>query len=660
MKRKLAIVAVCVTALVGAVALACPIIARYVAEAEVDDALRLIRRQSTAVANRGDVSVDIAKRSVTIRDLSIEPPGDGSKVRIAALTFRRPWKSNERLSADEVVLEGVTVTSPLAITTAPRIAIRSYSGPARGLVATPGIGAIARSQADVIGQVSSAGADIPSIEIADQKTGVRRTLDRVSIGRVDGGLVSRVTVSRATIDAPDLRPAPKQARELELTAGELVAERLSLPILWRFFAGDGAGDREPLAEMVSASRASVTFGLRPSGSMTIRSDLLYAKALQLRALAFPFTVIDDVVAKLRRGEAPTPADVRRQASIVVDAASAFSFGAIGAKETQAQALLPDGRRVSAALKSFEIGPYVDARLANITAQGLTYDDGAGVSAAIERFDLVKLDATRLAAYGARVGRDEIMLTTRPTAEDVILTAPRIERIALTRAGFRSSLGELNVAGASVDIDAPLDAVPQRLAMKFDALDVAPSSGSWFAEALRSAAVERLRGAATLTLALNPTNNKLELDALEARLEGIGAITAKGSLAKVDPTIAISKGADFVDKLSAIVIQSFKFTARNDGGFETLLRRAAEQSGAEAEQFREATAVQADAQLLRLFGPPAAQSGEALADFIREPRSIVVSIDPKSPDVTLIDFIRSLALGPAGIAQTIDVTVLNKR
>lgn len=661
MRRRLVLGALVLAGLVGLGALAAPWAARRAAEMAVDETLARMRRESTVVANRGAVTVDLAKRSVQIHDVAIDPPPGGSKVRVGLITIVWPWRQGEQLTAQRITLKDVTISSPVETTTIPKLEIRGYSGPERGLVATPGIGRLARSQADIIGQISADSVAIPEIGVAEETTQLRRRLNNVRIERIDRGEISRATVASVSIKAPDLRPRQNAASDdLQLSTGQLVYEGLNLPTVWRFYAGDGAGDRDPLAKAFSASEVAMTFGLRPSGTVTITADQFYARDLRLRALAFPFTAVEAVIAKLNRGDELAPADIRQQVAIAVDALGAFTFTQVGAKTMAMNGLLADGRRVTSSAKAFEIGPYADERLGSVSVDGVAFDDGAGGALSAERIELSQIDASRLADYGARVGRDEVMLETRPTADNVVSIAPRVGRVDVRNLRLSGRPGVLTMENGRIDVNAPLDAVPQRVAMKIDGLQATPAEGGWLTGALRAAAIDRIDGSAKFALTLDPSLFKLTLDGLDARIEGVGAVTAKGSLAKVDPTLAVASGSDLADKVTAVVIEPFRFTFDNDGGFDTLLKRSADKAGEPLDAFRDYVAEAAKEQVSRLFGPPAAKSADAIAAFIRDPQTVTVSISPKTPQMTLYEFISSLGLGPAGVAQTIDITILNKR
>ncbi|MFJ5487191.1 hypothetical protein ACIKTA_05945 [Hansschlegelia beijingensis] len=658
MNRRVGVYALAALILAAASALAAPWAVRVVVEGRVDDALQNIRIRSTSVVNRGEVTVALASRTVVIHGLTIDPPGGGSKIRIGALTMIEPWPSEGRLTARRIVFDDVIVLSGADRTAVPRIELQDYSGPEEGLVTTPGAGPRAASQAEVIGQVSVGGISIPLIELVAGKTGTRRSLKNISVTRLVNGVIESASIEDITVEAPaGKNPA---APPVQVTASAASLAGLSLPTLWRFYAGERASGREPLLKEISASRLALRVGGASRGEITIRAATASARGVQLRPLTFPFAEVDELLAKLKDEEALTPADLRQQILMIVEGARALSFDAIELSRVRAEQAPRRGGGLSATIRSVSVGPYADARLEQVTIEGLTYSGTGSRSLQVSHAQLRGFDASRLAAYAERIGRDEIMLTTQPTADDVVLTAPRIQGLELRDARYGDPDGAFALASARVDVDAPLDAVPQHLGLELNGVEVTPDDASRLAATIRRIGLTQVKGAGRLSMTLDPNTRELSLNSLKTTIEDLGAIDASGSLAKVDPLLAISGGQQFIDQLSAIILEPFKITVRNDGLFETALQRAARNAAEPDEVFRAALAVRASDEISTLFGPPARQSAEALAAFIRQPIALEITINPKTPDTRLIDLLQSLRLGPAGIAQTIDVKILNRR
>lgn len=661
MPRRLLIGAAVLTALAAGGAAMTPFVARLYAQAQVDGAFARIRQDSTSVVNRGPVTIDVSTWTAFVADVSIVSPS-GSTTTIGRLSIEHPKKVDGKLTARKVTIEGMKVVAGEDVTTAPRVEIFNYAGPERGLVSTPGVGREGRSQADIIAQVSFDSAIAPRIEFFSGTTKMRRSALDGSIGRVTNGVAERISLKALTVDAPDPRENASGAqRALSLSANDILVKEIDLPTLWRFYAGDGAGAPDPLVAKLSASNLSMATGLQSGAQVSLSAAAVEGDGFKLRALAFPLADIERAVARQRSGEPPlTPAEIRDQLMMGIDASRAVSFDGIALKGVAGKVVALDGDRTEWTVGALKIGPYADARLDAVGIEALKLTGLDGLQLGLALGEVEAIDASGLLAYLDKVGRDQALMTFRPTAEDVIRVAPRLKRVDLSGLSVVTGSGRLEAQTARADIDAPLDAVPQKAALAVSGFDFAPSAGGWFADTMRTASIDRLRGSAKIDAALDPGLDTLTIDAFDYRLDNLGELKARGGLAKVDPALALATGSAFIDKLSMITLLPFRFRAVDDGAVATILSRAAEKAGVSPEVFREQAAAQAEQQVSRLFGPPAGQSGRALSEFLRDPRSIEVLVNPRSPDSTLVEFLQAWPLGPAGIAQTIDVSILNRR
>lgn len=661
MKRALAIASLISVVLVGGAALLGPSIVQRYAEAQVDKALARIRVQTTSVANRGDVSVSLTGRAVTVKDLAVESAGREQRVSVRALTIVGPRTSGNLLTAERVVFDDVTVRSAGETITVPRFEIHNYSGPERGLTATPGIGRNARSQADIIGRISLERAVAPTVTFAGDSSGLTRTLRNVSVNRVTKGAVESATIDGVALDVPYL-PAKQspQTSSLAISAGPIVYEGVDLPTLWRFYASDGSGERQSFLKSAVVANVSAVATLRPGGVLRASWRRLKIEDVLIRPLSFPVTAFDVVVSKLREGRPTTPAEIREQLFHAADALRAVSFQRIRLEGASAE-IARDGERLrSYEISAAEIGPYADGRLESVKTEGVAFRRDDGVRLALEKADLRGVDLAGLMRYADKVGRDEILLTTEPTAADLVKFAPRIASAEATGLDVAGAEGELRARSVKVDVNAPLNAAPQRVSFDLDDLDARPAPGSWSAKALSAMRLEDLRGGLSFALTLDPGAKTLALSDFDYRFANLGSVKANGELAAVDPLLAVATGAAFVDKFSAIELGTFKFLMTDDGAVETLIRRAAEKAQTPVEVYREQIARDAQETISRVFGPPAENSAEAAARFIREPRTLEVTVTPRTTAAQLLELIRAVDLGPAGIAQVIDVAALYKR
>jgi hypothetical protein len=660
MLRTIAI-ATAAAVLIGALgSIAAPPLARIYAESKVDAALKRIRRQTTSVVNRGDVSVDLSDQRIRVRDLSIESANRLSRTHVGALIIERPRTSDERLTARRVAFQDVTIRSAGETITIPRFEIDNYSGPERGLTATPGVGPNARSQADLIGQVSMDRAAAPLIVFTGDETGARRTVRNATIRKAVDGVIEEASIDAVATEAPYLPPDQTPTTpSIAMSAGPIVYQGLDLPTLWRFYAGDGYGDRDEFLKSARFANISVVLTLRPGGRAEATAKTLRLEHVALRPLQHPVTTFDPIASKLRLGGPLTPAEVRSQLLFGVDILRAISFERVAVEGVRGD-LVADGEpRRSGRLASAEIGPYAEGRIGLFTASKLDYQQDDGRRLAIDLAEATAFDAGGFLDHAARIGRDEAPLTTSPTPEEVLKSAPRLGSAELRGFDAAGRAGEIKIAAAEIDLNAPRDSVPQRVAFQLDGLDMTPSDGNPLKPWLQAAQLDAVRGSAAFSLTLDPERRTLTLDDLLYRIEQLGALKARGDLTSVDPRLAVATGADLVDKFSAIELGELKASFKDDGLVDLLIRRAALEAGTPAEIYREQIARETETQIHRLFGPPAENSAESAARFIRKPRSVEVAVTPKDSDQRLIDLVRAFDLGPAGVAQVVDVSILGR-
>ena len=665
MLKKLVFAAAAVVAVFAAGLFAAPYAADWYARRKVDQTLARLRVDNTAVVNRGDVEVDLWTLTVTINDFEMIPPTPGYGLTIRRITISGPGERNRNTTANRVVAEGVRARTPSETTEVPSIEITNYSGPARGLSATPGTGARARTTDDNLAKVSFDSLSAPDIVTTAAKSGVRRTIKDVSVGRAAAGVIDAASVGSVVIDAPFLSPdeAP-QAAAVSVAFGRISYSGFSLPALWRFYVGDGAPgvdkDREQLVKSVEVDGATANLELRPSGGVVAALGGLRIENLETRSLGYALSLIDPIALKARLGEALTPTELRQQLVLLVDAGRAVSFDRIAVSDAHVDAELGDGEKRVWRLASAEFGPYADWRLQSLKVSGLTLARDGAARLDVAQAEAVQMDATALAAYGDRVGSDKAMLTVKPTVEEFVRLTPRLRRVEATDFGASNEKGSLKAKALRIAVDAPLGDVPQKVAFRLDGLTAAPPAGSRVAELLKEAGVDSLDGSASFRLVLDASTKTLTLDRLYYHFEQLGNLTGQGEISQVDPTMALESGAAVIDKILALRLGKFRFFFKDEGAVDVLMRRAAGRAGEPADAFREQFARDAEETISRVFGPPARSSAESAAAFIRDPRIVEVTIDPKTPNQSLVEFIDAFKLGPEGVAQTIDVSILAKR
>lgn len=660
-KRTFAIAAAALgAALVGATALSAPWVANRMAEGEVDHTLAVVRKRGTAVASRGEVTTDIWTRTVVVRDVAVDTPGqNGAKVRVGRLTVERPGKDDGRITAARVRFDDIVVTVASETMTVPSVEVIGYDGPAEGLVGTAGAGSAVRTQADVLAEVSIESAVIPLIKVDNAKLDATRAATNIRFGRMTKGVVSR-----AAIDGVSLAVATQTAEDgstkggFSLLTGAIVAESLSVPAVLRFQAGDGAGQRERAFARASLSDLKVDTPTDRLGQVRLSAASVEAADIDIRALALSTAAIEDLETRRRQGEAPTPAELRRRILLLTDLVRAFAIGRITATTVAWDAAPPAGRARTGAAAKLELQGYADGRVARIGAIGATMASDAGKASTTEA-EILKIDASGLLAYAERVGRDQALLTAAPPPDEILKLFPRAGFARVSGFSAEGRAGSLTVGEVRSGQRGDVQAVPNRVGIAVENFSAPIPRDRWFTQYLEDAGLQRLNLSFRLRMSLDPTTKLLTLDGLDYTSPDVADVKLTGALSGVDPALAIASGGDLIGKLSDVTLQPFTLRIDDHGGVAAALRSAARAEQEAPEALAERVASEAETRMTAVLGPSAQSSATALGLFLRKGGTLEATFAPRSTDTKLLDLLGLLKLGPTGIAQALDLTIVNR-
>ncbi|GLK75823.1 hypothetical protein GCM10008171_10770 [Methylopila jiangsuensis] len=655
MKRSLVIAAGVVAglALVGVAAL--PRLVDGYAERQVDKALNDIRVRSTAVANRGAVTVDLGSRTVFVNGITVETPGDaGARVSIDRLAIVRPTSLDERVAAELVRFENLVIAIGNETVRVPAIEVRNYSGPAQGLVSAPGGGDATRTQADIAAGVSAAGASAPLIEMTNARIGVKRQLTGLAFERTDSGVVSRATADKLTVEVPARRSV---AKGVQVSTGRQTFHGVSLPAVLRFLAGDGAGQREPAIDRAVIEQVAVTAPTKVGGDVSAGAGRLELEKISIRALLHPAATLELAQDKAQRGEPLTPAETRQQVLFLTDSLRAAAFGRVAAFDAVLEASPPGQDRVSGSAALIELAGYADGALQRVSLRGARAQEDDR-SAGFDEANLERIDAGGLLAYAERIGRDEILLTTTPLPEDMLKLFPRLGRANLTNGAWAEGDWALKVGEIRSGARGDAEELPNRAGVRVTNLTMPAPQDRWYSPYLKDAGVERLNLTFRMVASLDPGSQVLTLEGLDYSDPEIADVHVEGTLANVDPALAIERGGAFVDKLSRVALRPIALRVVDHGGVAAAFAAGAKARGSTLEAFRESFTQDAEARLTAVLGPSAQASATALGLFLRGGGKLEATILPRA-DATLLNLIQLARLGPEGVAQALDVTITSR-
>ncbi|MFD1701506.1 hypothetical protein ACFSCV_00655 [Methylopila henanensis] len=632
---------------------------RY-ATAKVDKALDDVRVRSTAVVTRGAVSVDIGGRSVAVRDVAVDTPGEnGARLRIALVTIERPSESGGRITAAKVRFDDVVMSLGRETVRVPSVTLTGYAGPPQGLVTATGSGVVARTQAEIAAGVWADGATIPLIEIDNDKAGVRRRVTDVVFGPTEAGVAQRVDVGGASARAPARLFSTRGGLDFEASTGAMSFEGLSVPALLRFLAGDGQGKREAAIAKASIERIAFSAPTATMGLVKGAIGRLEIDDLRLRALAAPGETLELLQSKAESGEPLTPAETRRKITLMTDATRAVAFARVGAFDASLDAERPASTPLTLAAERVVFAGYADAALERVVTMGarIAWD---GRSATIGEAYVDQIDAANLLAHAERVGRDEILLTTTPAPDEMLGLVPRARRAGVSGVELLTRRhGVVRVGMIRTGARGENDTVPNRIGLRVEDFEAAAPTDRWYSKYLADAGVERLDLDFRVLLSLDPTTQILKLDGLDYSSPEIADLHLEGELAQVDPTLAVATGAEFVDKLSRVTLQPFTLRLTDKGGIAGALASAAKAQGTDPTAYRNVFAQEAKQRMEAVLGPSAEASATATELFLRTGGTLEARIVPRSPDTTLLRLLGLIRLGPEGVAQALDVSVLSR-
>ena len=270
------------------------------------------------------------------------------------------------------------------------------------------------------------------------------------------------------------------------------------------------------------------------------------------------------------------------------------------------------------------------------------------------------DASGLLAYAQEVGEDKILLTSTPPADKMMALTPRaasaeLADVKYARNGTVISAARLRT-GQRGDVAA---ALPNHIGVAVERLR-APLPPRWrIGRYLQDAGIEDIDLSFAAELSLDATTQVLKLEQLAYAAPGVADVTLTGSLANVDPKVAVESGGELVQKLSDVTVEPFSLKVVDHGGLAAALAYAADRIGRPPELYREELARQVEQTVVEILGPSADASGRALGLFIRKGGALDVAITPKGADTRLLRVLGLIGLGPVGLAQALDLTIVTR-
>lgn len=634
------------------------------ASAVIDDALAQVRATG-ATASLGASAVSLKDRSLTLSDLSVTSADGTVSVTVSQFSAHGVGAPRDgRITADTVALENVTLTrtggpgGARLVETLPRVTIERYAGPlvvaptagdARDLVnANPVVLALRQ-----LASVDAARIDVPHAVTrltpgtADPQPAQARelTLDGIAVTDVRSGRIARFSIARLASEGqpdgsraddtqadgagaakPDGAPDPAEGSGLpRFQASAIVARDIDLtPLL---------GGEEALRPVLGALEAGA-FTIEQEEDMRTEGAGLTLTGLALKPAAVTAARLDALRALTADDEPAAPAPLLAEATALLRGLAFTSF-----QVRDLRTIEPVGGGHAAL---FAVETFADGSVAELRFEGVDGDsDGRDVK--FGRISVTGLDLPRVLtlAYADDPSLPDVALSgfralTGITAADIEMPADtsdasreapiRIGRAGLTWGDFPDpAAGDLpgRIRFELTDVDAPIDAEDGE---PFNTLAAAGLKRATFSLALGT-----VYDAATQSISLSPAEVEVKdafRTAFTARLDNV-------------PSRAFASDAAFVAALPEVNLGPFGITITDRGLANLMLQRLAEADGQSLDAYR--------AHLLDLLnqGIAAAAPGateatavaEAIAQFIRDPRTLEITATPKGR-VPFLAFINS--------------------
>ena len=214
---------------------------------------------------------------------------------------------------------------------------------------------------------------------------------------------------------------------------------------------------------------------------------------------------------------------------------------------------------------------------------------------------------------------------------------------------------VNIRLSAVDAQSQFEGgMPTKSAMAIRNLVVELPKGSETAKKLAEAGYDRLDMSLTSSVAFNPAKKSLMIDDLTVSAAGMGSVGLRAEFANIDPALLTGDPMAALAALMTVEFASTELRIINDGLIDKALVMAAKEQGKKPDQLKkEAGAMVTQFTPMLLGGDPSSlQVAAALGAFIRDPKSLSVTVKAKDGALkfTDLDFDQ-----PMSILQELDIS-----
>lgn len=613
--------------------------AQHQARSVVEEALASLRKGG-ARAQVGSSSVSLADRRLVLGDLSVTSADGAATLQVKQLTAAGVGTPQDgRITADRMEMEGVTLTragdggEARLEEELPRVVIEAYAGPlvvpptALGKAGDPmmaGLDALATLSARQIVIPHAVTRMTPADPAAPPLTS---SVDGVAITDLDAGRIGRLAIARLAMEPTPRTGTPAGTPQAakgtstgpRLEMADLSARDIDLrPLMAEPGAADSAP--QPLVGLIETGR----FVSESVDGIRTEAAGLRVTELAARPGALTAARIDALRSLSRVGGEHTAASARLDEAAAL--VKAVRFGAVEIRELAT--IEPDGRGHAAllALEKLE-----DGRLDEVRFESMDGDsDGQNVK--FGRLALTGLDLPRVMTLAQAAD---------PTAPDAAFSVFRTfsgfvatDLELPTQSEDGSSGTPVRIArialGWELPAGTPAAELPERI--HFELKDVTGPIDAENGEPFNTLAAAGMTHA-TFSLALGGAydagTGAITVSPAEMEVKNAFRIRLAGQLDNL-PAEALRTQEAFAAALPGVDLGPFTLTLTDLGLAPLVLERLAAAEGMSVEDYRGQLIELMEALIAQLSpqAPEAAAVGEALAAFIKDPKTVVFTVTPK--------------------------------
>lgn len=608
---------------------------------EVDQVFAGMRETGTR-ASFADASFDPVDQAITVTGIAITSADGGATVKINRLLARGGERPNDRrvtlealdLDGVEVALSGDAAAGGRITYVLPQVMIDRYNGPMTLIAAGEGSGPFGALRVALrqLAATTAAKVTIPEARgriVPADGAPMEVAYTNLAAEGVNAGVIRSLIVDRTTFSYT--MPVPAQAGPGAASApakitgrvdGLVAAQIDTAPLLLMTQPGGPSGKVAEAYGRIYGKIVTGPYVMAQEGGPTHGAASLLMENVAIRPAAFDAARMTEMQALSLKGRQLTVAESRRAMELSRDIVAGISFGTIALAQAYTTDKEESGRIASVRLEG----------LTNGVLDGMTFERVEGISpqagkASMGRLAVRQLDFNQLARLAAEADRPS------PLSALVLFKV----MAGLDMKDLEVPYGEGDAANEPVKIGTfslswggSLGVLPSYL--DFTLADVSgpirPEDGEPFSYLL-AAGIKRATVSMGLKAAYDINERTLTLAPVTAEVKDAFRVSIESTLDEV-PDTAFSEATGFIAALPTVAAGPVKVTLTDLGLAKLMIAQMAAAAGVSEADYRAQVLSLAEgiAAELEEGVPAAAEVGDAVLAFLRNPGTLTVTATPK--------------------------------